>query len=183
MREVDKNFVIQLLHSDLWRMRILRTARSLNLPDWCISAGFVRNMVWDLLHGIHSTKTDIDVVYFDAKNTEEDVEKEYEHALSAILDEPWSVKNQARMALRNKQVYRSTEDAIAHYPETATAVGVRLERGGTITLIAPYGIEDVTSGIIRATPKFSLGHTGVLERCKKKGWLATWPKLQVRDIL
>ena len=49
-------------------MEQLRAARALALPDWCIAAGFVRNRVWDHLHGIVPARlpADIDVIYYDA---------------------------------------------------------------------------------------------------------------------
>ncbi len=39
-----------LLTQDPVRMKILRMARELNLPDCWIGAGFVRSLVWDHLH-------------------------------------------------------------------------------------------------------------------------------------
>jgi len=38
---------INLIEFDQLRMRALCAARSLNLPDWLISAGFVRNAIWN----------------------------------------------------------------------------------------------------------------------------------------
>lgn len=43
--------IIELIKSDELRMRALYSARALNLPDWLIAAGFVRNLVWDYLFG------------------------------------------------------------------------------------------------------------------------------------
>ena len=33
-------------------MNVLNEANKLNLPDWVIGAGFLRNKVWDYLHDI-----------------------------------------------------------------------------------------------------------------------------------
>lgn len=43
--------IIQWLQQDNERMTVLRTVRRLGLNDWCLGAGFVRNLVWDRLHG------------------------------------------------------------------------------------------------------------------------------------
>lgn len=38
--------VARLVQSDPWMMKVLRAVESLNLPDWWIGAGFLRNKVW-----------------------------------------------------------------------------------------------------------------------------------------
>ena len=40
-----------LLNADLWRMAILHLLRTLDLPDGWVATGFVRDAVWDHLHG------------------------------------------------------------------------------------------------------------------------------------
>jgi hypothetical protein len=49
-------------------MKVLAAVEALALPDCWVGAGFVRNPVWDALHGFpwSASYTDIDVVYFDA---------------------------------------------------------------------------------------------------------------------
>lgn len=66
---------------DPMRMQALRVAAQERLPNWCIAAGFVRNLAWDRAHGYpHSTPlNDIDLIYFDAdaisENRDRDLEK------------------------------------------------------------------------------------------------------------
>ncbi len=96
----NKEDVIKLIHSDEKMMEIIKAASSLDLPDWWICAGFVRSKIWDTLHGFNDrTKTpDVDVIYFDNTNIDENVEKGLEGSLKHLMpDIPWSVKNQARM--------------------------------------------------------------------------------------
>ena len=38
-------------------MDLLKGAKSLNLPDWWICAGFVRSKIWDVLHGFDERTT------------------------------------------------------------------------------------------------------------------------------
>ncbi|WP_370646549.1 nucleotidyltransferase family protein, partial [Photobacterium sp. OFAV2-7] len=61
----------QLLVGDELRMACLEAARTLKLPDWYLGAGFLRNAIWDHLHGKTSMTplNDVDVVYFDAEDT------------------------------------------------------------------------------------------------------------------
>ena len=77
-------------------MELLKSAKSLNLPDWWICAGFVRSEIWDVLHSFDERTTipDIDVIYYDRKSIEESMEKKHEEALKKLLATiPWSVKN------------------------------------------------------------------------------------------
>lgn len=52
------------LSSDPERMEALSIAARLELPDWCLAAGFLRNLVWDKLHGFSSATAlnDIDLI-------------------------------------------------------------------------------------------------------------------------
>ncbi len=62
------SLIADIIADDPVGMKQLRAARTLALPDWCIAAGFVRNQVWDHLHGISPPRppADIDVLYYDA---------------------------------------------------------------------------------------------------------------------
>ncbi len=140
-------------------MDILRTAKSLNLPDWWICAGFVRSKIWDTLHHF-SERTpipDIDVIYFDPTNIDEIEEKKFEEMLITLMPNiPWSVKNEARMHINsNMPPYSSSVDAISKFPETATALGVKLDENENIILTAPCGISDVVNLEVKPTPFFT----------------------------
>src|SRR5580698_9093541 len=106
-------------------MKQLRAVRSLGLPDWCIAAGFVRNRVWDHLHGISPPRppADIDVLYYDRTDLSKAPEQAFEARLNALLPAPWQVRNQARMHLpKDLPQHASTSDSMTHWLETVTAV-------------------------------------------------------------
>ncbi|MDY0395683.1 nucleotidyltransferase family protein [Virgibacillus halophilus] len=155
---MNEGDLVELIEEDEWMMEILRAAQVLLLPDWWICAGFVRSKIWDVLHK-HRERTpipNIDVIYFNSQNMVEREEKAYERKLHSILPSiPWSVKNEARMHMRNKvSPYSSSVDAIAKFPETATALGVKLEKGDNVVLAAPYGISDAVNLKVKPTPFF-----------------------------
>lgn len=139
--------IIRLIEHDHWMMDILHHAKSLNLPDWWICAGFVRSKVWDELHGftIRTPLPDIDVIYYDPSNLKEETEKEYEDLLRILNPTiPWSIKNEARMHTGNNvPAYESSTDAISKFPEIASALGVKLDSHDHLKLTAPHGIHDV----------------------------------------
>lgn len=66
----------------------------------------------------------------------------------------FDVKNQASFARWRvgRKTYASTEDGIANWLHTATAVGVRLDTQGQWQFFTPYGLDDLFDGIIRPTP-------------------------------
>ncbi len=59
--------IVRLIENDEWMINVLQLAKSLELPDWWICAGFVRSKIWDTLHNyeIRTTIPDVDVIYFD----------------------------------------------------------------------------------------------------------------------
>lgn len=167
------------------RLRILRLVRDLNLADGWIAAGFVRSAVWDHLHGLSGSPSaaDIDIIWFDPRATAQ-ADADIEAALRRI--DPglqWSVKNQARMHLRNGDApYASASEAMTHWPETATAVAVRLSRGDRLEVAAPLGLDDLFALLVRPTAAF-LGdkHELYLARLAAKNWRARWPRLDIRS--
>lgn len=173
-----------LISLDEERMVVLSHVRNLALPDCWIGAGFVRNLVWDILHETKTplTQFDIDVVYFDLSNTDADRDVKLEMKLkNEIPAYDWSVKNQSRMHSRNfDKPYVSTEDAISKWPETATCIGVRIADEGSPQIIAPHGVSDIFDLIIRPTPHFRSKMDIFEKRIKSKPWLENWPKLQVQ---
>lgn len=177
--------IIQLVQNDPWMMDILEKARSLQLPDWWVCAGFVRAKIWDTLHGFEERTPlpDVDVIYYDDSNLQEDVEKEWEARLRSLNPAiPWSVKNEARMHTVNQlPPYKSAVDAISKFPETATALGLSLDSRGKIVLVAPHGISDVIHVVLRPTPHFTENPSLLPiyeQRVIKKNWQATWKQLQ-----
>lgn len=178
--------ILSLIKDDKWMMDVLRTAQRLELPDWWICAGFVRSKIWDTLHGYdrRTPLADIDVIYFDPHCLDEREEKRLEQQLIAWKPGiPWSVKNQARMhKINNLPPYKSAIDGIAHFPETVTALGVKLETNGLI-LAAPHGISDVLQMHVRPVPLFEASEElqdVYKKRMKSKDWKANWPMVTVR---
>ncbi|HET7099289.1 MAG TPA: nucleotidyltransferase family protein [Patescibacteria group bacterium] len=188
MNEKD---IIDLIKSDKWMMEILEATKSLNLPDWWIGAGFVRGKVWDTLHGYSSRTplTDIDVIYFDKNDFSEDEaigestrqEIVYEDKLNKLIPNVnWSVTNQARMHLYHKtDPYKSSEEALADWVETATCIGIKIGDNQNLILTAPHGIDDLVNLILRPTTKTKENLKEFERRVRDKKWLIKWPKLKV----
>ncbi len=157
------------------------------LPDAWLVAGAIAQTVWNheagfpLAHGIN----DIDIVYFDANDLSEDAEAEHAARIRSAFSELgiWiDVENEERVHLWYEtkfgypiKPYLSAVDAIATFPTTATAVGLRPENG-SLEFCAPFGLSDLLDGIVR--PNKSQIRQEIYEQ-KVNRWIKIWPKLRV----
>lgn len=186
---MNEEKILSIIKEDMWMMEILHLAKSLHLPDWWICAGFVRSKIWDTLHHFKERTPiiDIDVIYFDPINIDELVEKKLERKLYSLNHTiPWSVKNEARMHIKNNMTpYSSSIDAISKFPETATALGLKIDDNDNLILIAPCGIHDVVNLVVKPTPFFNETEERMEiyeKRITNKQWEKTWNKLNVHHF-
>jgi hypothetical protein len=148
-----------VLASD-WLVNLLRIVAALDLPDCWIGAGAVRDLVWDIRFGSGFDPAgiaDVDVVFFDSDDLRAEKEHDIERRLREL--EPsinWDVKNQARVHLWFEARFghpadplTSTTDGVSTWPETATAVAVRLRSDGRLDIAAPFGLDDLLGGVWR----------------------------------
>ncbi len=161
----------------------LATVAAHGPPGAWIGAGFLRNAVWDALSGREPEAippADLDVVFHDAADASAARDAAAEAALGlAAPGLPWSVTNQARMHARNGHApYRDVADALAHWPETATAIAARLGPAG-VEILAPHGLADLFALLARPTPAHRTDPAAMLARIAAKGWRTRWPGLQV----
>ena len=172
--------LVALLREDGRRWAALTNVEALGLPQGCVGAGFVRNLVWDRLHDrvSDSRDEDVDVLFFDPVRVDAAYESELERRLAeAAPDLSWSVRNQARMHLRNgDRPYRSVEDAMRFWPETATAVAVRRDEN-RCEILAPFGLDDLMSLVLRPTSRREDKLAAFNQRVAAKRWMRRWPKL------
>lgn len=175
--------ISSILRADALRWHLLGVVAALGLPDCWIGAGFVRNAVWDHLHRRSGSPLcgDVDVIWFDPQRLDPTQDREHEARLRAL--EPstaWSVKNQARMHVRNGDApYLSASDAMRYWPETATAVAARRLGSDICEISAPFGVDDLLNLLLRPTPRFAVEKRSIYEdRISMKGWLTLWPRLR-----
>lgn len=175
-----------ILRADPVRWHLLEVVEGLGLPDSWIGAGFVRNAVWNRLHQRPAAplETDVDVIWYDRTCLDAAKDRQIEARLRAL--EPsidWSVKNQARMHLRNGDApYPSAPDAMRFWPETATAVAVRRLGPHGCEIAAPEGLNDLFNLILRPTARFRSERSAIYEdRIRSKGWLEKWPLLRLAE--
>ncbi len=175
--------VAAIVLADPWRRSVLEAVRQQHLPDWAVGAGFIRAAVWDALHGYRDRTPlpDVDVLYFDRDDISREREAAIEDALArAMAGVPWSVRNQARMHLRNGDPpYTDTADALRSWLETPTAVAIRIDDAGYPSLLAPFGTGDLTDMICRPTRRGREKSAQYQERIRGKNWPARWPRVRI----
>ncbi|WP_028030667.1 nucleotidyltransferase family protein [Gemmobacter nectariphilus] len=172
--------IVALLRADPLRWQALGHVAALALPQGCIGAGFIRNLVWDHLHGRVSDcrDEDVDVLWHGPQDMDPATDQRLEARLTALNpDLRWSVRNQARMHLRNGDApYDGVEAAMRHWPETATAIAACRD-GGTCRLIAPFGLADLGQMILR--PTLPARRAAFETRIGTRGWLGRWPRVRL----
>ncbi|RQS32514.1 hypothetical protein DIE03_11715 [Burkholderia sp. Bp8992] len=180
--------LIDIARQSSWCMSALSAARAMGLKSWCIGAGAIRNLVWDSLHG-YVTPTrpaDVDLAYFDPSDLSSMRDAEIQRSLMAqCADVPWEVTNQAGVHLWFERTFghpvppfRSLAQAIASWPEYATAVGLTLLNDGTIDVCAPYGLDDLFSMVVRRNPA-RVSMDTYLRRIRQKRYKDRWPRVTI----
>lgn len=169
-------------------MTALTLARSLELPDWLIVSGAVYQRVWNHLTGRDPDYgiRDYDLAYFDDSDISyeaEDVHIKRAAAFPAPFGEMLEVRNQARVHLWFEDHFgepyaplTSSAEALSRFVAPCFGVGVRLEEDDSLTIAAPFGLEDLFAMTLRPNPNRPLA----------KGWIKTttsararWPEVTV----
>ncbi len=175
--------------ADLELMTILRIVSQWQLPDCWLTAGVLRNFLWDQLAEatvLHSAN-DVDVAFFDP-NLDYETSEALGRQLAAMWPNyNWEIKNQAHMHTHNfpdESPYRYTLDAVSKYPETCTALACRLNEAGYPELRALWGLEDLAAFEVRPTPHFSRSPRRLAvynQRVAGKNWQESWPQLTIHS--
>ncbi|MBE9212064.1 nucleotidyltransferase family protein [Plectonema cf. radiosum LEGE 06105] len=154
---------------------VLSPISQLNLPNWWLAGGAVRNTVWRSIFGENCKLfiKDFDIAFFD-ENGERNQELTAKAALNTVFpDYLFDIKNQASFGRwrSGRKIYTSTEDGIKNWLHTTAAIGVRLNTQGEWEFFTPYGLDDLFNGIIRPTPAnidnpdAQLKADGYLQKC------------------
>jgi hypothetical protein len=180
--------LIAIARGSAWFMSALHAVRGLGLASWCIGAGAVRNLVWDALHELPapSQLADVDVAYFDASALAPERDAELQGRLTALLPGvPWEVTNQAAVHHWFEGYFghavpplSSLEEAVASWPEYATSVGLTLHADDSIRVVAPHGLDDLFSIVVRRNPARVSVET-YRQRVAQKRYAERWPKVRV----
>ncbi len=171
---------------------VLQTARELDLPDWMIFSGAVYQPVWNHLTGrpLDYGIKDYDLAYHDASDVSYEAEDVVIKRVAAAFEPPLrelvEVRNQARVHLWFADKFGADEPyppletsaaALKRFVATAFCVGVRLEMDDSLSVHAPFGLEDLFALRLRPNPLRVKG-AGGWERTTGSV-KARWPEITI----
>lgn len=187
-----ENRLIDIIHGVPTTMQVLRVIRDLELPDAMIFSGAIYQPVWNHLtsrapdYGIK----DYDVAYHDASDTSYEAEDVVIQRVAAAFEPPLrdlvEVRNQARVHLWFAKKFGADEPypplensaaALKRFVATAFCVGVRMEADDSLSVFAPFGLEDLFALHLRPNPLRVKG-AGGWERTTASAQ-ARWPEITV----
>lgn len=187
---VQREQFCEIIRADCILSEVLHRARGLDLTDWWLVSGALYNSVWNALterptgYGIK----DIDIVYFDDRDTSWKAENKVIQTGASVfagVPLPVEIRNQARVHLWFEQRFnkpymplRCASESIERYAAIAHCVGVRLEKNGTLTIHAPFGLDDIFSFRIR--PNRAIDNRETYD-IKAHRALKYWPELIVQS--
>jgi hypothetical protein len=179
--------LIELVRSSALLMHALTAAREVDPPDWLIGSGAIRDLVWDHLHGYPgpSRPQDVDLVFFDRALGVRSEQCVLDALRAVTPDVPWDVQNQAIVHLWYPEAFgvevdplASSADGVGTWPETASAVAIRLLADDTLDVVAPFGLEDLFGLVWRRNPRRVTLEEYRL-RIGRKRVANRWPRVQV----
>jgi hypothetical protein len=182
--------LIDLVRSSDWLLHVLETVRDGHIPDGWVGAGVLRDLVWGERYGsgfAPAQVRDVDVAFFDPQ----DLSRANDDRMTARLQRrspqvPFEARNQAavhtwyagKFGGDPVEPLASIHDAVATWPETATAVALRLCSDDTIEICAPLGLMDLMAGVWRRNPR-RVSIRRSLERLERHRPHLRWPGVTV----
>lgn len=169
-------------------MEVLIGLREDGAPDHLLVAGAIYNLVWNRLTGRPDLNgiNDIDVFYFDASDTSYEAEDVVIRRLGsrfAHLPLPVQVRNQARVHLWFPQKFgmafaplHSSAEMLGRYSSKAHAAGARLEADNSLTIVAPFGLDDIFAFRIAPNPVLANKRSHDAKAARAK---SIWPEVTV----
>lgn len=169
-------------------MTVMETARRLALPDWLVFSGAIYQPVVNHLTGrpLEFGLKDYDLVYFDAADISYEAEDAVIRQVAAAFEPPLrdlvEVRNQARVYLWFEDKFGEaysplscSAEALERFTSSTFSVGARLEADGRMTIVAPFGLEDLFALRLRPNPvRATVGFPRTAEAARRR-----WPELTI----
>ena len=169
-------------------MRVLTTLRELDLPDWLLFSGAVYQRVLNHLGGrdLDYGIKDYDVGYFDGSDISYEAEDVVIRRVAAAFEPPLremvEVRNQARVHVWFEGKFgepyaplASSAEAPERFVSPMFAVGVKLEPDDRLSMVAPFGLEDLFARRLRPNPNGPSANFPRIAASAK----ARWPEIEV----
>lgn len=179
--------LVRIVRGTPWLCEALRVVREAGPAGAYVAAGAVRDTVWNFLTGRSPSgpQGDVDVVYWADSESADQCSRHQERLLEIEPRLDWEVTNQATVHLWHWRTqgdriapHKTVADGVASWPETATAVGVRLSAEDAIEVLAPFGLDDLFEMRLRYNPAQARPDV-FWKRIEAKRWTQRWPELRI----
>jgi hypothetical protein len=179
--------LVEIIQHTPWLLDLLHAVHLAGPPGAYIAAGSIRDTVWNALTGRASLRpsSDVDVVYHALEEPAGAASEHVKRLHAQLPGVDWEVTNQATIHLWHRQAqglevapHRNVSEGLGTWPETATAVAVRLNASGGLELLAPFGLDDLFE--LRLCHNPTLVSVDVFwRRVRERRWRERWPELRV----
>lgn len=166
---------------------IFSILHEMHLPNAFVCAGAIRTLIWN-----HQTKHttslvlgNIDVYYQSRTETAEN-----HQILSTLLNQKYSKYlwelNNISLFIPHKGIQptgETIEQVLTQFPETCSAIGVNIDVQGNLTILAPFGLQDLFEMRVNPTPHYASkneSQIAFMHRINRKNWQQKWPELELK---
>lgn len=189
MKQIQKDYLERTITASPLLRPLLQGWGQIILPDSWLVAGAVVQTVWNQQHGFPPDFGigDIDLIYHDADDLSEEAEARHSQRISQLFHHVpvrFDVKNEARVHLwygtkfdHAIAPYTSSEAAIATFPTTSGAIGIRPSKQD-LEVCAPFGLDDLLGLVVRPN---RVQITRSVYQAKIDRWRPLWPHLKILD--
>jgi hypothetical protein len=186
--EAKHETLVAFIRAEPVLMDVLQGICEMQLPDGMIVAGALYNLVWNRLSGRPGLAdvNDIDVFYFDLDLSWEAEDRVIRQVTARFshLPLPVQARNQARVHLWFREKFgaaefaplQSSAEMLGRYASKAHALGARLEADDSLSIVAPFGFDDVFAFRVAPNPVLPNKATHDKKAARAK---ALWPEITI----
>jgi hypothetical protein len=181
--DVGKDKYLKIVSESNRLNKIIAILHQIDNENLFLTGGSLRNIIWNKLHNFKENfqLEDCDIIFYNNLNTSKQYEIELNNMLKNVCsDINWSVKNQARMHIKNKHTqYNGIFDALSLFPDTSSAIAI----DKNYNIVAPFDFIDILNLTLKPTDYCKKNEFQIFEnRITSKKWLTYWDKLYSEQI-
>jgi len=181
--------LLEDVRKNRFNKEILHRLSSLELKDTWLVAGSLFQTVWNIKSGKNPEDNinDYDIFYYDKDISYEAEDAHIKRVEQIFSDLPIVVelRNQARVPLWYKKKFdleypevANAKDNISRFFFECNCIGISY-KDGKMSTYAPFGIEDIYSGVLRSNHTVDSFITEKMRMDKAKKYISRWPWLRL----
>lgn len=175
--------LFDLIREDTEFTEVFQILNQMHLPQAYICGGAIRDFVWNKQTNQTTNLRlgNIDIFYVDPGESNEQAlirQTQINQKYSKYL---WNLTNIALPQRHTSKLILGKDilTTLQMFPETCSAVGIACDQMQNLSLVAPYGLEDLFELKVRPTPAIqnAKDYLNYQKRLERKKWQRQWPEL------